>query len=88
MPTFGVPCPTVIFTFGVLTWCLRPVPRSVLVVPVLWALLGVSAATSLGAVEDLGLPIAALLALGVILRPLAHRPHHEPPARRPMQLGF
>ena len=37
VPTFGLPCPTVIFTFGLLTWAVRPVPRSVLWIPAAWA---------------------------------------------------
>src|SRR5574338_139529 len=40
-PTFGVPCPTTIFTLGLLAWALPGLPRRVLVVPVLWALVGV-----------------------------------------------
>ena len=39
-PTFGVPCPTTIFTIGVLLLGAAPVPRSLFVVPVLWAMVG------------------------------------------------
>lgn len=34
-PTFGLPCPTTIFTFGLLLWVRPPVPWSLLVIPVL-----------------------------------------------------
>ena len=63
MPTFGLPCPTTIFTFGLLLWAVPPLPLSVIAVPALWSLLGFSAATSLGITEDYGLLIAALVAV-------------------------
>lgn len=62
MATFGAPCPTTIFTFGLLFWAVRPVPRAVLVIPLLWALVGSVAALQLGMLEDFGLTAAALLA--------------------------
>lgn len=61
MPTFGVPCPTTIFTFGILTWADGGLRPSMLIIPVGWSLLGFSAALSLGMVEDFGLVAAALL---------------------------
>ena len=68
VPTFGVPCPTAIFTLGVLMWCLRPVPWSVLVVPVAWSIIATEAAVAFGVVEDFALPVAAALAVGLLLR--------------------
>jgi hypothetical protein len=65
IPTFGLPCPTTIFTLGLLLWCRRPVPWVVLVVPGLWAVIATSAAVSLGVVEDYALPLAAALVIGV-----------------------
>lgn len=62
-PTFGLPCPTTIFTFGLLLWTLAPMPRTLLVIPALWAAVGAVAAVQLGVPEDLGLPIAAVVAL-------------------------
>jgi len=59
-PTFGLPCPTTILTFALLLWTRRPLPRAVLVIPTLWALLGVTAATTLSVTEDYGLLIAAI----------------------------
>ncbi|HEX7979136.1 MAG TPA: DUF6064 family protein [Gemmatimonadaceae bacterium] len=72
VPTFGLPCPTTIFTLAVLTWCVRPVPWSVLVVPVVWTLLAISAAIAFGIVEDFALPLAAVATLLVL---------HSRPAR-------
>src|SRR5690606_13201265 len=54
-PTFGLPCPTTLFTIGVLLWARPAVPWGVLVVPTLWAIVGSVAALQLGVWEDLGL---------------------------------
>jgi hypothetical protein len=62
-PTFGLPCPTTIFTFGLLLLTTRPVWKGLLVVPALWAALGTTAAFSLGIREDLGLGLAALVGM-------------------------
>lgn len=60
-PTFGLPCPTVIFTFGTLLF-LRKKPRWYLyLVPFLWSLLGFSAAMQLGIKEDYSLVVAGIL---------------------------
>ena len=64
-PTFGLPCPTTIFTFGLLLWTNKKVPKYILIIPLLWALIGMSAAINLGIWEDLGLIVAGLF--GVIL---------------------
>lgn len=54
-PMFGVaPCPTTIFTVGLLLWA-ETAPHRVVVIPVLWSLVGASAAVLLGVWEDLGL---------------------------------
>jgi hypothetical protein len=66
-PTFGAPCPTTIFTFGVLL-LVRPLPLPSLIVPTLWAAVGSQAALSLGVPQDLGLPAAAALSWAVALR--------------------
>lgn len=60
MPTFGLPCPTTLFTIGMLGFATPPIPRKVLAVPVLWALIGSLAAFLLGVLQDLSLLIAAL----------------------------
>jgi hypothetical protein len=70
-PTFGLPCPTTIFTFGILLWTEGRFPRILLLIPAVWAVIGFSAALTLGIYEDTGLLLAALL--GVILILLRER---------------
>jgi hypothetical protein len=65
LPTFGLPCPTTIFTWAVLIVGEQRPPRFLFVVPALWSLLGVSAALQLGMWEDLGLAVAGVVALAV-----------------------
>jgi hypothetical protein len=67
-PTFGVPCPTAIFTFGLLLGAGTNIRSYVLVVPVLWSMMGLWAAISLGMYEDLGLSFAGLTAVSFMLR--------------------
>lgn len=76
-PTFGTPCPTTIFTFGI--FCLLPasIPRFALAIPVLWAAVGSTAAVEFGMREDIGLIFAAVAALVVI----HHERHHQTPRR-------
>jgi len=66
-PTFGVPCPTSIFTFGLLLWTDKKIPLNLLIVPVLWSLVGTSAALSFGIKEDFGLLVAAMLGTASII---------------------
>ncbi len=62
-PTFGVPCPTTIFTFGMLLGAGVNIRFYVLIIPLLWSLIGLWAAISLGMYEDLGLAVAGLIAV-------------------------
>jgi hypothetical protein len=64
-PTFGLPCPTTIFTIGVLLLAKTDV-RAILVVPILWAAVGSVAAFTLGVYQDLGLLVAGVVALPVL----------------------
>jgi hypothetical protein len=59
IPTFGVPCPTTIFTVGVL---MLAAPRSwaLAIVPVIWSLVAGSAAFLLDVRADFVLPIAGI----------------------------
>ena len=66
-PTFGAPCPTTIFTFGLLLWADRKVPRYALWIPLLWSLIAMFAAISLGMLEDVGLPVAGIMGTTLIL---------------------
>jgi hypothetical protein len=63
MPTFGTPCPTTIFTLGMLLLCVSPVPRAVLAIPLLWAAVGTVAAFAFSMYEDFALLFAGLLTL-------------------------
>ncbi len=66
-PGFGLPCPTTIFTLGILS-LLQPWPtRSLLVVPILWSLIGVTAAFVLGVPQDYILGLAGLWGLWLVL---------------------
>ena len=68
-PTFGLPCPTTIFTFGILLWTDKQVPIPVLIIPFLWSIIGFTAALSLGITEDTGLLIAGVVStLLIVLR--------------------
>jgi hypothetical protein len=67
-PTFGAPCPTVIFTFGMLLWTDKKFPLSLLIIPVLWSLIGTSAALSFGIKEDFGLLVAGTIGTTIIIR--------------------
>lgn len=63
MPLFGVaPCPLLIFTFGLLLWASRA-RWWLWVVPLLWSVIGGSAALVLSVPQDWALPAAALAAL-------------------------
>jgi hypothetical protein len=67
-PSFGVaPCPMIIFTFGLLLLTNAKVPKSLLVIPFLWSLLGVSASYQLGIREDIGLLVAGVLGVGLLI---------------------
>lgn len=66
LPAFGItPCPLTLFTLGLLCVAGAPVPRRLLVVPLLWSGVGGSAAWLLGVSQDwpllLGLTVVPLL---------------------------
>jgi hypothetical protein len=76
-PTFGVPCPTTIFTFGMLLAAADPRSRVLLVIPAVWSVLGLSAATQLGMWEDVGLVAAAIVTVWVVLSRRSVERRHE-----------
>ena len=59
IPAFGVPCPTMIFTAGVL---MLASPRSwrLSIIPAMWSIIGGSTANLLGVRADYALPIAGI----------------------------
>lgn len=89
-PTFGLPCPTTIFTFGLLLWVVPPLPWAITLIPIGWAVVGTFAALGLGVPEDLGLLVAAAATLGFqvadrVTRHPAHRRAVTP--ARPLSSG-
>ncbi|PLX38369.1 MAG: hypothetical protein C0606_09185 [Hyphomicrobiales bacterium] len=65
IPTFGiVPCPTTIFSIGLLLMGSWRVARRLLIIPALWGVVGGSAAVLFGVPQDYGLILAMLLAVG------------------------
>ena len=68
-PTFGLPCPTTLFTIGLLAFLVKPYPRSPLVVPVLWCFVGSQAAFAFDVHADLGLIVAGAVGLALMVRP-------------------
>lgn len=66
-PTFGLPCPTTIVTFGVLLWTTRRVPGWVVAIPAIWSLIGTWAAIRLQVPEDYGLLVAGVVGTVMIV---------------------
>ena len=66
--SFGLPCPTTIVTFGFMMLGARAMPRYLLIIPVLWSLIGTSAALNFGVYQDFILTASALLAVFYIYR--------------------
>lgn len=67
-PTFGLPCPTTLFTIGLLALARPPLPRLAPVAPLLWCAVGVQAAFLLGVPQDLALGPAGVLAAWMMIR--------------------
>ena len=68
MPMFGVtPCPVTIFTFGLLLLTAPPPSRWLLVIPLVWSLIGGSAAILLGVPQDWFLLVSGLVAAPLIV---------------------
>ena len=66
-PTFGLPCPTTIFTFGILLWSSVKIPIALLIIPLVWSFIGFSASFTLGIFEDAGLPVASIAATSLLM---------------------
>jgi hypothetical protein len=75
-PCFGVaPCPTTIFTFGLLSWTRNKFPKSILIIPFLWSIVGLSAAINLNIKEDIGILISGISA--TIVRFASDKKNHK-----------
>jgi hypothetical protein len=59
-PTFGLPCPTTIFTLAVFLLADNRLPFYLIVIPLLWVVIGFSAAFTLGIYEDAMLIVSGL----------------------------
>ncbi len=59
----GLPCPTTIMTFGFFLLTAGKFPRYLLIIPSLWALLGISAAMNFGIYQDFVMVLAAVIAV-------------------------
>lgn len=89
VPLFGVaPCPTVIFTLGVLLVAGARATRWLLVIPIIWSAIGGSAAFLLGVPQDYGLIVSGAVAVLILItdfrrppvRPYRNRPERYSPA--------
>jgi len=67
-PTFGLPCPTTIFTWGILLCSWKKVPFLLIVIPLLWSIIGFMAALQLGIREDVLLLLAGLISGTLLFR--------------------
>jgi hypothetical protein len=65
-PTFGLPCPTTIFTLGIMLLLEGKVKKILFVIPLLWAVIGFTAAIKLGILQDIGLLASAILTVIVL----------------------
>jgi hypothetical protein len=58
----GLPCPTVILTFGFFLLCDKKFSKYLLFIPSLWAIIRISVALNLGIYQDSMMLIAAIIA--------------------------
>lgn len=66
-PTFGLPCPTTIFTFGLLLLSQKKCPFIILIIPFIWSVIGFTAAFNFGILEDTGLIVSGIVASILLL---------------------
>ena len=66
--TLGLPCPSTIFTFGLFLLTMNKFPKYLLIIPSLWAIVGLSAAINFGVVQDYMIIISAIIADIILLR--------------------
>ena len=66
-PTFGLPCPTTIFTFGLLLLNQKKCPICILIIPFIWSIIGFMAAFQFGIFEDMGLILSSLITTSLFI---------------------
>jgi hypothetical protein len=64
----GLPSPTIILTFGFLLLCDKKFSKYLLIIPSLWAVIGISTAFKLGLYQDFMLILATIIADVMLLR--------------------
>lgn len=79
LATFGLPCPTTIFTIGLLAFLVQPYPRGPFVVPVMWCFVGSQAAFLFDVPQDLGLVAAGVAGIALLLRSKVKAPRARVP---------
>jgi hypothetical protein len=78
-PTFGLPCPTTLFTVGLLLLAEPRLHRALVVGPLAWSIIGGTAAFALDVPQDYGLFVAA--GIGIFLLRRAGAPVAGAPRR-------
>lgn len=66
-PSFGLPCPTTIFTFGILLLNQKKYPIWILIIPLLWSIIGFTAIFQFGISEDSGLIVASFITVCLLI---------------------
>jgi len=60
--SLGLPCPTTIFSFGFFILADSKFPKHLLIIPMLWAVVGLSAAMNFGVYQDFMIIVSAIIA--------------------------
>ena len=64
----GLPCPSTIFTFGFFMIASNKFPKYLLIIPSLWAIVGLGAAIQFGVYQDFMMPITAIIAGAILFK--------------------
>jgi len=64
----GLPCPSTIFTFGFFILASNKFPKYLLIIPSLWAVVGLSAAINIGVFQDVMIALAAITADIILIK--------------------
>ena len=73
--SIGLPCPTIILTFGLMLLCDKKFSKYLIVIPSIWAVIGIGAVMKLGVYQDSMMIIAAIITDVMILR--SKKPYDE-----------
>lgn len=66
--SLGLPCPTTILTFGFFMMTNSKFPKYLLIIPSIWAIIGLSAAINFGVYQDFMMIISAIIANTILFR--------------------